>query len=480
MADAEYDLIIAGGGMAGLAAAVSASKLGIKAILLDRNKKEEAGKKTNWGWVCGDAVAKAHLDFVKEHTGLAFSEPEINMVLNKIYVLSPDLESKYPFEGEGAILNRPLFEQKLLNAALKNGIEYEPEFEVEGPIIDGNKVSGIYGKDRNKKDTKIKGKIVIDALGMATTLRRKLPENGYVDRNVDIDDLESTGRYIYTFKADHNDDRFYDPNNALIHLNQIAAPGGYGWVFPKKGSKVNIGIGVQKTSLELRNSRLGKKDTLHSLMDEYVKSNPVIKDVELDNEFGNGMGYWSVGVRRPIESMVFNGYMGAGDSMMMPNPVSAGGIGPSLSAGVLAAETAYKALGSGNTGIDGLWSYNIEFNRVYGSKTGGLEVFRIYLQSLNNENINYGMKNFVSRDEAENLTYGRPVELSFAKKAKLVLKAATNVRAFSNLVFTVREMRAMNELYARYPETPEKFAAWKAKVKTEIEKAKERLKPNPV
>ena len=28
-----------------------------------------------------------------------------------------------------------------------------------------------------------------------------------------------------------------------------------------------------------------------------------------------------------MESLVYDGYMGAGDSMVMPNPISAGGIG---------------------------------------------------------------------------------------------------------------------------------------------------------
>ena len=134
------------------------------------------------------------------------------------------------------------------------GAEYHSEFEVEGPIIENNSVVGIFGKDREKKHVEIRAKIVIDALGIATILRRKLPENAYVDREVDIADVESTGRYIYEVEIDHEDLDWYDEKNALIHLNQNIAPGGYGWVFPKSNHKVNIGIGVQKASLDLRNA----------------------------------------------------------------------------------------------------------------------------------------------------------------------------------------------------------------------------------
>ena len=91
---------------------------------------------------------------------------------------------------------------------------------------------------------------------------------------------------------------YYDEKNAIIHLNQNMAPGGYGWVFPKSNGKVNIGIGVQKRSLEIRNQKLGKKDTLHTLMDEYVKSNPVLKNLKLFNKDNNGKGYWSVAVQK--------------------------------------------------------------------------------------------------------------------------------------------------------------------------------------
>ena len=97
-----------------------------------------------------------------------------------------------------------------------------------------------------------------------------------------------------------------------------------------------------------RNAKLGKKDTLHTLMDEYVKMNPVIKNLRLYNAHNNGKGYWSVAVRRQMDSLVFNGYMGAGDSMAMPNPISAGGIGPALVAGILAGENAAKAVQNGD------------------------------------------------------------------------------------------------------------------------------------
>ncbi len=394
--------------------------------------------------------------------------------------LSPDFKSRYLFDGEGYVLDRPLFEQKLLHTALKAGAEYVPEFEVEAPLIEDNFVVGIFGKDKNKAHKEVRAKIVIDALGIATTIRRKLPENPYVDRAIDINDVESTGRYIYECEFDHKDLNYYDEKNAIIHLNQNIAPGGYGWVFPKSNGKVNIGLGVQKKSLELRNQKLGRQDTLHTLMDDYVKSNPVLKNLKLFNKDNNGKGYWSVAVRRQLESLVFNGYMGAGDSMAMPNPISAGGIGPALVAGILAGENAAIAVHNGDVSIKGLWKYNIDFNESYGHKTAGLEVFRVYLQSLNNDLLNYGMKTFVTAKEASDLGYGLVPELSLTGKFKMILQGAQNINAFSNLLFVVKKMKALNELYMNYPKSTAGFAEWRKEVERQMEESKERFKPNPI
>ncbi|MGH9996984.1 MAG: FAD-binding protein, partial [Nitrososphaeraceae archaeon] len=57
----DYDIIVAGGGLAGMIAASSAayySNQSLKILVVDRNPSPHLGKKTISGWVCGDAVGK--------------------------------------------------------------------------------------------------------------------------------------------------------------------------------------------------------------------------------------------------------------------------------------------------------------------------------------------------------------------------------------------------------------------------------------
>ncbi len=472
----DYDIIVAGAGVAGSIAAAAAAKGGAKVLLLDRNKAEEPGKKTNWGWVCGDAVAKTHIDLISKELGVSFSEPELNLKVDGVYVISPDMKTKVMFEGVGYSLDRPRFAKKLLDIAIKNGAEFRPEYEVEGPIIEDNRVVGVYGKDDKKKDYRIRSKLVIDALGIASTLRRKLPENEYVERNISTDDIEATGRYIMNFDQVAEDETYYDPKNAIIHLNQDFAPGGYGWVFPKKGKVVNIGIGVENKSLSARNAAMGKKDTLHSLIDEYVAWNKAIKKSGLVEEYNNGKGYWSVSVRRQLDSLVYNGYLGAGDSMAMPNPISAGGIGPAMTGGLLAGQTAAEAVSEGNTSMEFTWRYNVKYNQIYGNKTAGLEAFRIYLQSLNNDLINYGISNFLTKEEEVQISYGIIPEMTLKSKLSKAISGLSNISAFKNLLFTVSEMKKLDALYKRYPKSPSEFKEWHTAVSAEIAKVNKRFK----
>ncbi len=478
--DQQYDIIVAGSGISGCLAAAGAAMGGAKVLLLDRNDYSQAGKKTNWGWVCGDAVAKTHIDFINKEIGLKLTEPVLDVAVEGVQVLSPDLTRKFQFEGAGFSLDRPKLAKVLVDFAVKSGAEYLPHHEVEGPILENEVVVGVYGRDEKGAQYKVKARLVIDGLGVASTIRRKLPHNKYIENMVSTDDIESTGRYIYNFDPAGEDVKYYDKKNALIHLNQQLAPGGYGWVFPKSSGRVNIGIGVEKKSLEVRNAKLNKKDTLHMLIDQYVEWNPLIKNVRIDETDANGKGYWSVTVRRQFDSLVFPGYMGTGDSMAMPNPISAGGIGPAMTSGAIAGKIAADAISANDTSMEFLWKYNFRYNEVYGNKTAGLEVFRIYLQSLNNDLINYGMTKFLTEEEAVEISYGNIPKITIASTFNKVLSGISNINAFKNLLFTVKRMKEMNELYTRYPSSPASFDAWKKTVNENMHEVKEKFKPNPI
>ena len=90
------------------------------------------------------------------------------------------------------------------------------------------------------------------------------------------------------------------------------------------------------------------------------------------------------------------------------------------------------------------------------------------------------MSAFLTSDEAINLSYGRIPKLSLASKFNMVIKGASNIKAFADLLYVVKKMELLNSLYQKYPSTPEGFEKWRATIDKEIDDAKARFKPNPV
>lgn len=238
-------------------------------------------------------------------------------------------------------------------------------------------------------------------------------------------------------------------------------------MFPKSSNKVNLGLGVQQR-------RSGK--SLDTLLKEWIGETPVFKGLTPLEDDGNLPGAWPVSVRHQNDSLVANGFMLAGDAGWFPNPISAGGIGPAMTGGVIAGEVAAAALQGGDVSETNLWEYNTRYVEKYGNKTAALETFRIYLQTLDNSELNYGLRNFVTNKEAVAFTWGEVHELSFADKVVKVALGFRKLNAFRNLTFSVSKMNALNRLYTEYPKTPSGFSEWKKKVDTILNEVRTRFR----
>jgi digeranylgeranylglycerophospholipid reductase len=473
MVDYDYDVIVAGGGMAGLisAAAIAVySKQHSRVLVVDRNPPAEPGKKTINGWTCGDAVSKRSLDYLADNTGIRYGAPELEHPVEGVLVYSPDHETKVLFEGEGYILNRKLLPTRQVDDARKLGVEFVFNAACDELYKEDGYIRGVIGRNRiDGSRFKKTAKMVIDAAGNATTLRPNLPIESKIERNIDRDDLESTGRYIFDFEIATDDQTWFDSRYALIHLDQYLAPGGYAWTFPKSKSKVNIGLGVQKKALDRRNAKFGKKDGLQNLIDEYVSVNKVIKNPTPSpgsGDTGNTKGSWQVSVRRQNDCMVANGYAIVGDAAWMARPIDAGGIGPAIYASVMLGKVVAEAIGANDTSEKGLWNYNLEYMKHHGYQMASFEVLRRYLQTLTNEQISYGMKYFLSDEDISNIVnrehprFGRLRMLNPA----MMVRIAKEPKLASGLKHTADSSEALIAHNMNYPEKPEGFEAWRRRL----------------
>lgn len=487
----DYDVIVVGGGVSGCHTAMAIARFSnqrLRILLIDRNKREDFGRKTKSGWVCGDAVSKRSLDNACNSLRISYDNPEIEHRVDGVLLYSPSRETKILFDGEGYILNRKAWARKQLMYLEKMGIEVAHEVDVRKLLTKNGYVCGIEGIKTSDKSIFAKtSKVVIDASGMASILRTNLPVKSWIEKEIDKEnDVESTGRYILEFEPTIEDETWFSLNYCIIHFDQFLAPGGYAWTFPKGNAKANIGIGIQKKSLERRNNAHGINDTLKSLIDKYVKSNKVIRNPRQpcgEYDAGNTYGVWQVSVRRQNDCLVANGYVIIGDAAWMPRPIDAGGIGPSLYASVILGKTIVEAVESGDVSEKGLWKYNLEYVKLYGYQMASFEVLRRYLQTLTNDDLDYGMKYFISQDDVESIKKREhprfPLISSFIRiilDSELRRRVSEKPKLARGLSYVVNKSRKLINLYSQYPETPNNFPAWRNKVLHELSEAYARFR----
>jgi digeranylgeranylglycerophospholipid reductase len=445
----KFDVIVIGAGTGGSLAAKTLAEAGLQVCMIDRKAEQDIGDK-----VCGDAIGKHHFDNV----GIAHpSGKELDQKIEGIKVYSPDMETEVNVKGEGVhgyLVNRLLFGQRLVKEAKAAGVTLMDQTVVTEPIIKDGYVVGVSTKNlKTDKKSELYAKVVVDASGHSAVLRKKLPAEFGIEKEVNDEDVEICYREIREI-AEPVD----DPGFCKIYLDLERFPGGYCWIFPKSPTTVNVGLGVAMTK-----GFPNPKD----LYNDIVLSMPIFKGSR-----GLTGGGGLVPTRRPISPMVGNGIIIIGDAACQVNPIHGGGIGSSMMGGVRAAEIIIKAIENGDVSREGLWPYTGIFMKEYGAKQAGLDIFRMLLQRLNNEEMNYGMRHhLITDDDLLKTSMGEDLNLNITEKTNRLFKGLGSLSLLKKLNTTAKLMKEIKELYKNYPFSPEGLDEWAAKVDQILDKA---------
>jgi len=419
----KFDVIVAGAGTGGCLAAKTAAKADLKVCLIDVKNREDIGRK-----ICGDAIGRHHFD------NLGLKEPvgdELERVMEGIRVYSPDKQVNYVVKGEtlyGYILNRHRFGQRLVKEAVDAGAILYDATRILEPIIENKFVCGVSTKSVRTGEKKVlRSSLVVEATGFSAVVRKKLKPEMQIYDQVDNLDVEACYREIRELKRPLD-----EPTLCQIYLTQEITPGGYYWIFPEGGNKVNVGLGVAMT---------GKFPNPRKRFYSHILSQPLFKGSSIVDK-----GAWCVPTRRPLNSMVGNGIIIVGDAACQVNPIHGGGMGPSMIGGTLAGETALRTLEKGDVTREGLWDYNVRYIRDYGAKQASLEVFRILLQNLDDEDLNYGMRyKLLTEEDVLKASMGEKARFTITEKAR---KAFRGVKKLSILRKLRNATKSMEEIKA--------------------------------
>lgn len=426
-----------GAGTAGTTVAADAARKGLQVCLVDLKPTALIGLK-----VCGDAIGKHHFDALK----ISYpSGEEFEREMRGIAVFSPDQKAVCRVQGKGVsgfVVNRHKFGQRLLKEALDSGVTLLDETRVINPLIRDGCVVGVE-TERTSTQNKIEipAAITVDASGYSGVIRSRLPSSFGIESTVENRDLIAAYREIRSGTT-------WSSDLGEIYLTQHIARGGYYWIFDKGNGKVNVGLGVQMTG--------GHPDPRQQLY-KYVLSKKTLKDSKLEQS-GGGI----VPTRRPLDCLVSNGVMILGDAACLVNPMHGGGIGPSMLSGKLAAETAVKALEKRDVSKESLWQYNIKYMQSYGAKQGSLQIFRLLLQNLSDDELNFGLNhNLVKEEDVLRIGLTGELDLNITEKVERALKSVSHLGLLIKLQKTAKKMRNVKDLYQKYPSSPNRLDRWK-------------------
>jgi digeranylgeranylglycerophospholipid reductase len=436
----KYDAVVVGAGVAGLNAAYVLASKGFKVAIVESKPREKIGDKT-----CGDAIGTHHF----EELGWKPPEGTIDHYYRGVKIYSPSEKYAIIVPGEGVSVNRVKFGQWLLKRAENAGATLLDKHVVLGVKASREKVDALIVKKIGTPGTlELEAEAFIDASGAKPAIRSRLPEEWPIaERPYQTDYNIAYREVIRLDKKIEGEDRDY----AVIYLNTKIAPGGYWWLFPKDptGETVNVGLGVI-WGVDDYNPRRN--------YNRYLKPRFPGKLVHA----GGGM----VPTRRPLPTMVWRNVGAVGDAAYTVNPVHGGGIGSSMQAATIVAGKIAEALEKGRVTEEETWMANKEYLRVYGAKQASLDILRMYLQKLSNEDFEWIIKNKIVDGEKlyELGTRGSLVE-TVVKGVTRIVKLMGRPSLLNQLRIVKKYMdEAVKIYYDEYPEKPEDLKDWMKRV----------------
>lgn len=445
MSQQKYDILIIGAGTGGSIAARFAAKEGLNVCLIDTKLRKEIGNK-----ICGDAVGNAIFDDI--HIPHPKNE-ELSCHIKGAKLYPPNMKKCLTLvdpKQAGYVVNRIEFGQRLLNEALDAGVrDFMDNTMALDLLYKDQQITGVKVKASNGEKKELKSNIVIDASGLYSPIRKKI-RSPLIENEILKEDTILCFREIVSFPS--KDQEVIDPEYITIILDQEKAPGGYIWYFPKNESSINLGLGTFP-EYGGKVKELYKKNAFN----QFVKTTKI----EILSS-GGGVAP----VRRPLWSCVEDGIMFVGDAACHVNPLHGGGIDSSMRAGYWAAEAAISANEESDFSCNSLWRYNHQIMTSLGAEFAPLDLLRMVLQILSNEDLNFGLeKDILTGGEILEIAATGSLNLSFLDVTMKAFKGIARPNLLLDLNYLRLRMEEIARHYKKFPNMYDidQFNIWKQK-----------------
>lgn len=212
-----FDVIVVGGGPAGLSAAFAAASGGLRVAVLERSREIGYPIHTSGGsW-----VADMHELDIPER----FWHP-----ISRGIFISRQAQATFSYhQPVSCVLDVRGLYQYLAMQAARAGAELFTQTSVDGALEQDGVPYGV--RLSHRRDEEFHAPLLIDASGVAGVLATQMKLRGPLTRF-------GVGAEVDVVSDD------WPAQTVALLFGSMAAPAGYGWVFPHGDGRVRVGIGV--------------------------------------------------------------------------------------------------------------------------------------------------------------------------------------------------------------------------------------------
>lgn len=383
--ESKYDVIIVGGGPAGLRAAEKTAEKGLKVLLLE--KDQEIGSPVR----CGEGLGLGWFNRLN-------IKPEPEFAVQPVYgaVLYSPLGKELVVRFDritGYIIERRIFEKHLAREAARKGAKIIAKTTATDVLKEGNQVVGVKALI-DGKETEIKAKVVVAADGVESVIARKAG----LDTTNSLYHVDSGYQYeMAGIKIKH-------PDLIALYFSNKYAPRGYLWIFPKGEDYANIGVGILGSDTK----------TAKKYLDEWLETQHELKK---GSKIIVNAGCIPVGGF--LDKMALNGLIVVGDAAHQVNPIHGGGMGIAMEAADIAAEVIKEAIDKNDFSDKFLSQYTSRWYEKRGNNLKNILKKRKMLESISDKDFEV-LVDSLSGEDVLKLAEGELIESAKLLTKKLV------------------------------------------------------------
>jgi digeranylgeranylglycerophospholipid reductase len=345
----ECDIVVVGGGPAGLSAAYSASKMGATTVVLEKDDG------------IGQFVRTSGVTWIDDMKRLGIPSKYYNPIKNYRIICPTNEAIIKGTSAKSCVLDVRASYQYLASLAVASGSDIMVKSQVRDVILNpSGQVSGVKAITP-KGELQIFSKLVIDASGFSSVVARKA---GLVSEWKRF----GIGAEYECFCEG------LDPQTWALMVGSRYSSAGYSWLFPVSENRVRIGVGIGRPEsssdpLKVLNELIGSRARP---LDELSRIQPI------------ELHYGIIPNEGCIRTTVHDGLILVGDCAGQSNPLILEGIRFAIDFGRLAGEIAAESLSRGAT-KESLINYENIWREEIGSRiSSALKVQSRWL-SLTNE-----------------------------------------------------------------------------------------------